>query len=111
MEERKQRLRGHRKVREGTVVSHSGNKTIVVEVETRRRHPRYEKVVTFYRKFHTHDEQNQAKVGDRVRIVETRPLSRLKRWRLLTVLACGRASEPVESETVAPPERPEVTGA
>ena len=81
--------RGGRKQRGGVVVSKSGDKTIVVEVERRRPNPVYGKVVRHFRKFHVHDEQNAARVGDRVRIAETRPLSRLKRWRLLEVLPGG----------------------
>ena len=77
--------RGHRKVRKGTVVSVSGNKTIVVEAERRKRHPLYGKVIRLSRKFHAHDEKCQAKVGDRVTICETRPMSKLKRWRLVSV--------------------------
>ena len=78
--------RGQRKERKGVVVSHSGDKTIVVRVGRRRRHPRYGKVVQYFRKFHAHDEENRAKVGDQVLIVECRPLSRLKRWRLVEML-------------------------
>ena len=62
------------------------DKTIVVRVETLKRHPRYKKVVRRSTKFHVHDEQNAAKVGDLVRIVETRPLSKSKNWRLAEVL-------------------------
>ncbi|MCE9614123.1 MAG: 30S ribosomal protein S17 [Lentisphaerae bacterium] len=71
------------KERQGVVVSKSGNKSIVVVVEERRRHVRYDKVMWRSSKFHVHDEKNEAKVGDRVRITECRPISRLKRWRLL----------------------------
>jgi len=71
-----------RKTRKGKVVSKSGNKSIVVLVETRRQHPLYKKVVTFSKKFHVHDEENVAVVGDKVEIIECRPVSRLKRWRL-----------------------------
>ena len=62
------------------------NKTIVVRVERRFRHPQFKKVVTAYSKFYAHDEKNEAKVGDRVRIQETRPLSRTKCWRLVEVV-------------------------
>jgi small subunit ribosomal protein S17 len=71
-----------RRTRKGTVVSKSGNKSIVVLVETRRKHPLYKKVVTYSKKFHVHDEENVAVVGDKVEIIECRPVSRLKRWRL-----------------------------
>jgi small subunit ribosomal protein S17 len=78
--------RGVRKHRTGIVVSKSGNKTVVVQVETRERHPFYGKVIRKHRKFHVHDEKNEASVGNSVRIVECRPLSRLKRWRLAKVI-------------------------
>ena len=77
--------RGVRKELKGKVVSRSGDKTIVVMVERRTRHPVYEKVIKTSKKFHAHDEKNAAKVGDLVRIVEARPLSRLKRWRLIEI--------------------------
>jgi small subunit ribosomal protein S17 len=76
--------RGNRKTRSGVVVSRSGDKSIVVEVETRKPHPLYTKIVRQKKKFHAHDEDNSAKVGDRVSIIEARPMSRLKRWRLVT---------------------------
>ena len=78
--------RGHRKERVGDVVSDRMNKTIVVRVKRRFRHPRFKKVVTAYSKFYAHDEKNEAKVGDRVRIQETRPLSKTKSWRLVEVV-------------------------
>ena len=78
--------RGHRKERVGDVVSDKMNKTIVVRVKRRFRHPRFKKVVTAYSKFYAHDEKNEAKVGDRVRIQETRPLSKTKSWRLVEVV-------------------------
>jgi small subunit ribosomal protein S17 len=68
-------------------------KTIVVRVERRFRHPRFKKVITRYRKFYAHDEQQQARVGDRVRLQETRPLSKLKSWRLVEIIERG-AAEP-----------------
>lgn len=77
--------RGNRKTRSGKVVSCSGNKSIVVLVELRKEHPRYGKIVRKHKKFHVHDEENAAKVGDTVVISETRPISRMKRWRLLEV--------------------------
>lgn len=85
---------GVRKERVGEVVSNKMAKTIVVRVERRFQHPRYKKVVTGYKKFYAHDEKNDAKVGDRVRIVETRPLSKLKRWRLVEVLERGAQPAP-----------------
>ncbi len=78
--------RGHRKERVGEVISNKMAKTIVVQVERRFAHPKFKKVVTGYKKFYAHDEKQEAKVGDRVRIEETRPLSRLKRWRLVAVV-------------------------
>jgi len=78
--------RGRRKERVGEVISNKMTKTIVVRVERRFAHPRYKKVVTGYSKFYAHDEKNEAKVGDQVRIRETRPLSKLKNWRLVEVV-------------------------
>jgi small subunit ribosomal protein S17 len=78
--------RGNRKERVGEVISSTMAKTIVVRVERRFPHPRFKKVVTSYSKFYAHDEKNEAKVGDRVRISESRPLSKTKRWRLVEVV-------------------------
>jgi small subunit ribosomal protein S17 len=78
--------RGTRKERVGDVISNKMAKTIVVRVERRFPHPRFKKVVTAYTKFYAHDEKAEAKVGDIVRIEETRPLSKLKRWRLVAVV-------------------------
>ena len=78
-------VRSNRKERVGEVVSSKMAKTIVVRVERRFPHPRFKKIVTAYKKFYAHDEKGEAKVGDTVRIQETRPLSKLKRWRLVTV--------------------------
>ncbi|MFT4188735.1 MAG: 30S ribosomal protein S17 [Aeromicrobium sp.] len=78
--------RSTRKVREGLVVSDKMDKTIVVDVEERFKHPLYGKVQRRNIKFKAHDEENTAGVGDRVRIMETRPLSATKRWRLIEVL-------------------------
>jgi small subunit ribosomal protein S17 len=78
--------RGLRKSREGVVVSDKMDKTIVVRVEWRMRHPQYGKEVRRHKKFYAHDEKNEAKSGDRVRIEETRPLSATKRWRLVEVV-------------------------
>ena len=74
--------RNDRKVRQGVVVSDVQDKTIVVRVQRTTTHPLYNKTMRVSKKYHVHDEANDAKVGDTVRIVETRPLSRLKRWRL-----------------------------
>jgi small subunit ribosomal protein S17 len=78
--------RGRRKERVGEVVSSKMAKTIVVRVERRFAHARFNKVVTGYKKLYAHDEKGDAKVGDRVRIEETRPLSKIKRWRLVEVV-------------------------
>lgn len=75
--------RGSRKVRKGIVISKSGDKSVVVQGERRERHPMYGKVVRVFRKYHAHDEDNSAKVGDSVTIMETRPLSATKRWRIV----------------------------
>jgi small subunit ribosomal protein S17 len=79
-------IRGSRKTRTGEVISSSMNKTIVVRTVTRVPHRKFGKIVKQMRKFYVHDEQNQAKTGDMVRIMETRPLSKLKRWRLVEVI-------------------------
>jgi small subunit ribosomal protein S17 len=79
-------VRGRSQERRGVVVSSAMDKTIVVKVDTVKAHPKYKKVVRRSTKFHAHDEQNAAKVGDLVRIVETRPLSKQKNWRLAEVL-------------------------
>jgi small subunit ribosomal protein S17 len=78
--------RGIRKQRVGEVVSNKMTKTIVVRVERRFPHPQYKKIVTAYKKLYAHDEKSEAKPGDTVRIEETRPLSKLKRWRLVEVV-------------------------
>ena len=78
--------RGYRKVREGLVVSEKMNKTVVVAVEDRFKHPLYGKVVRRTSKLKAHDEQNSAGVGDRVLLMETRPMSATKRWRVVEVL-------------------------
>lgn len=77
---------GRRKTRVGTVVSDKMNKTVVVVVERRFPHPLYGKQVTRTKKYHAHDETNDAHVGDVVRITETRPLSKLKRWRISEIV-------------------------
>jgi ribosomal protein uS17 len=82
--------RGRSQERRGVVVSDKGDKTIVVKVDVIKSHPRYKKVVRRSVKFHAHDEQNTAGVGDTVRIVETRPLSKTKRWRLAEVVEKAR---------------------
>lgn len=81
-----QKVRGRRKVRMGTVVSNKMDKTIVVAVETRTKHPLYGKTIKRTTKFKAHDENNECQIGDKVRIMETRPLSREKRWRLVEII-------------------------
>ncbi|MDP8992232.1 MAG: 30S ribosomal protein S17 [Actinomycetota bacterium] len=81
---------GRRKVREGTVVSSAMDKTAVVAVTERVRHPRYAKTVQRVKRLFAHDEQNDLRVGDRVRVQETRPLSKRKRWRVVEVLERAR---------------------
>lgn len=78
--------RNSRKVRQGVVVSAAGEKTCVVQIKERKQHPVYKKMVTHTTKLHAHDEQNEAGVGDTVQIMETRPLSKMKRWRLLKIV-------------------------
>ncbi len=82
--------RAFRKARIGVVVSDARDKTISVEIEISRAHPKYGKVVRQNKKLHAHDEENEARLGDTVRIVETRPLSKSKRWRLEEVLERAR---------------------
>ncbi len=79
--------RGSRKTRVGEVISSSMNKTIVVQTVSRVPHPKFGKIVKQQKKFYAHDEGNKAKNGDTVRIMETRPLSKLKRWRLVEIVA------------------------
>ena len=86
MEEAKRHLR---KTREGRVCSDKADKTIVVMIERRVRHPLYGKEVRITKKVHVHDEENRAKLGDVVRVMETRPLSRLKRWRLVDIISAA----------------------
>ncbi|MEI6195424.1 MAG: 30S ribosomal protein S17 [Verrucomicrobiota bacterium] len=87
--------RGNRKERVGEVVSNKMSKTIVVKVERRFPHAQYKKIVTAYSKFYAHDEKNEAKIGDRVRIEETRPLSKTKCWRLVEVIERAVQETPV----------------
>jgi small subunit ribosomal protein S17 len=88
--EKPEHEKGRRQERRGVVVSDAMDKTIVVKVESVRAHQRYKKVIRRSVKFHAHDETNQAHIGDRVRIVETRPLSKTKRWRLAEILEVAK---------------------
>lgn len=82
--------RGRRKTRVGVVVSDARDKTVTVEVPASFTHPRYDKVVRRSSKFHAHDEANDARVGDTVRIMETRPISKQKRWRVVEIVERAR---------------------
>src|SRR5579875_648057 len=94
------RREGHRNEKVGQVVSTKMQKTIVVEVEMRKAHPKYKRIVRSTRKFYAHDEQNSARVGDVVRIRETRPLSKLKRWNLEEIVRRSALAQ-VEEEAKA----------
>ena len=92
----------HRKVREGVVVSSNMDKTVVVKISRRIAHSRYKKIITKFSKFHTHDEKNEAQVGDLVEIMETRPISKSKRWRLVRIVKSGElAMAAKEAEAAA----------
>ena len=85
MGEQVQPSRGRRKTMSGVVKSRSGDKSIVVETEVRKAHPLYGKTTRQRSRFHAHDENNEAGVGDQVEIMESRPMSKMKRWRLVRV--------------------------
>lgn len=103
-------MREHRKARIGRVVSNKMDKTVVVAVDTRRPHPLYRRVITSTNRFKAHDETNRCLVGDVVRILETRPLSKQKRWEVTSVLRRGAevALQPLdldlEGQDGVPPE-------
>lgn len=82
--------RSARKVRQGIVVSSARDKTVTVEVAGTKRHPKYKKTIATRSRFHAHDEANDANVGDTVRIAETRPLSKTKRWRIVEIVERAR---------------------
>ena len=82
--------RGRRKIRVGVVVSDARDKTVTVEVRDSKRHPKYGKTVPVRKRFHAHDEANDAHIGDTVRIVETRPLSKSKHWRVDEIVERAR---------------------
>jgi len=86
-------MEGKRKTRFGRVVSDKMDKTVVVAVETPRRHPLYRKTIRRAVKYKAHDEKNQCRTGDTVRIVETRPLSKDKRWRVAEIITKGEVAE------------------
>jgi small subunit ribosomal protein S17 len=89
--------RPNRKEREGEVIANRMTKTIIVRVQRRFPHAKFKKVVTGYKKLYAHDEKGEAKVGDRVRIEETRPLSKTKRWRLIAVVERGAGVAPISA--------------
>ena len=78
--------RNARKVRTGTVVSLSGDKTVTVKIDYRKHHPKYGKMMTFSKKLHCNDEKNECGLGDTVKVMETRPLSKTKRWRVVEIV-------------------------
>ena len=98
MSETAQKARGVRKTRVGVVISRSGDKSIVVRGERRMPHPVYGKVVRQFKKYHADDAQNIANVGDTVEIVECRPISKTKRWRVIAKIAEGEASKKAAAE-------------
>lgn len=79
-------IRNVRKVRTGEVISISGDKTITVQITYRKHHPKYGKMMTVHKKLHCHDEKNECGLGDTVRVMETRPLSKTKRWRVVEIV-------------------------
>ena len=87
--------RARRKERVGEVIANKMAKTIVVRVERRFPHPRFKKIVTGYKKLYAHDEKSEARVGDRVRLEETRPLSKTKHWRLVEIVERSSGVAPV----------------
>ncbi len=96
-----EQVRGKRKVFTGTVVSDKMDKTVVVAVERLVRHPLYKKVIRKTSKFYAHDEGNECRVGDIVEIMETRPLSKLKRWRVVRIIQRAKVPMTVAREEVA----------
>lgn len=84
--ERQDNTRGHKKKREGVVLESKMDKTIVVKVTRLTQHPRYKKYIRVTKKYYAHDAEGKAKAGDKVRIVESKPMSKLKRWALLEVM-------------------------
>ena len=97
-----QPARGHRKVKFGLVISNRMAKTIVVRVSRLVKHPKYSRIIKQTSSFKAHDEVNQAKVGDWVKIMETRPLSKEKRWRLVEIVAQGSSAPLVPGEASEP---------
>lgn len=85
-------MREQRKRLTGTVISNKMDKTVVVEVMTTKRHPLYGKVIRMSKKYKAHDENNECRLGDRVQIIESRPISRHKRWAVVSIVEQGEAS-------------------
>ncbi|NLC68244.1 MAG: 30S ribosomal protein S17 [Clostridiaceae bacterium] len=85
-----EKQRGRRKIRIGKVISDKMDKTVVVAIETSVKHPLYKKVIKRTQKFKAHDEENKCKEGDRVKVIETRPLSKEKRWRVVEIIEEAR---------------------
>src|ERR1700748_3814139 len=100
----KQAPESRRNEKVGNVVSTKMQETIVVEVEMRKAHPKYKRTVRLTKKFYAHDEENTARVGDMVRIRETRPLSKLKRWQLQEILRRSVLAQVQAAEAAAAPE-------
>ncbi len=96
-----EQVQGRRNEKIGVVVSTKMQKTIVVEIEMRKAHPKYKRVMKSNKKFYAHDEQNSARVGDVVRIREARPLSKLKRWSLEEIVRRSTLSEPTAPKSEA----------
>jgi small subunit ribosomal protein S17 len=96
-----EQVQGRRNEKIGVVVSTKMQKTIVVEIEMRKAHPKYKRVMKSNKKFYAHDEQNSARVGDVVRIREARPLSKLKRWSLEEIVRRSTLSEPAAPKSEA----------
>jgi small subunit ribosomal protein S17 len=96
-----EQVQGRRNEKIGIVVSTKMQKTIVVEIEMRKAHPKYKRVMKSNKKFYAHDEQNSARLGDVVRIREVRPLSKLKRWTLEEIVRRSSLSEPALAKTDA----------
>jgi len=93
-------MKGNRRTLTGQVVSNKMDKTVVVKVETLRQHPRYKKYIKYSKKYKANDEDNACKFGDKVKIIETRPLSKEKRWQIVEIIGKGRPQEtlPIEPD-------------
>ncbi|RLA81922.1 MAG: 30S ribosomal protein S17 [Deltaproteobacteria bacterium] len=92
-------MRGKRKTEVGTVISDKMDKTVVVRVERLVQHPKYKKYIKRYTKYKAHDEKNECRAGDKVLIIETRPLSKTKRWRVMRILEKAAEEVPVSHDS------------